>query len=164
MKNLHSQHLTRGSVLTLVVVSALFGAVPLFVYEAQELPNSQTGSATLVLKQFPGLEWSKPSPEQVSVVLGEKTEKERLVLATGQKSSAISTTPISKETFAFYDKEFKSKGFFQEELVGDPTSDIYWVAHYHKDQQYTEIEYYPTPYKTNSFTIVLFFGVLPKDD
>ena len=163
MRKYKPKHLKKGTMIGIIILSFLLGTLPLLVYEAQNPPAKQVQAALLSLKQFPGLDWAKPNYEQVSVLLDEKTEKERLVLAVGQKSIAISTTPISREIFAFYDKEFKLKGFSQETLVGEPIRDKFWVAHYHKGQQYAELEYYPTPYKTDSFTIILFFGVLPKD-
>ncbi len=158
------RNFNKRTLLGIIILGILLGTLPLLVHEVQEPISQQTQAATLVLKQFPGLEWTKPNQEKVSVLLDEGTENEGLVLAIGQKSSAISTTPISEEVFNFYDKEFKLKDFPKVTLVGNPKSDNYWVAHYHKGQQYAEIEYYPTPYKTGSFTVVLFFGILREDD
>ena len=147
----------------MVVVSAILGTIPLFVYEAQKpAPNSEVEAATVVLKQFPGLEWAKPNQEKVSVLLKEGTSEESLVLATGQKSSAISTTNISTEIAAYYAEQFTKKGFAQIKSYGDPETDKYWVKRYRKDRQYSEVQYYPTPYETDSFTTVLFFGILPE--
>lgn len=162
MRKYKPKHLKRGSMIGIIVLSFLLGTLPVLVHEVQNPPTNQVQAATLALKQFPGLDWTTPSQENVSVLLGEKTDKERLVLATGQKSSAISTTDISVDIYNFYDKDIKLKGFSRDSLVRDPENSKYWVAHYHKGQEYAEVEYYPTPYKTDSFTIVLFFGVLPK--
>ena len=163
MKNLYPQHLTKGQTLTIVILSGLLGTIPLFVYEAQKpTPRSQVEAATMVLKQFPGLEWSKPSQENVSVLLNETTKDESLVLATGQKSSAISTTNISIEIAGYYEEQITKKGFVQIKSYGDPETDKYWVKRYRKDRQYSEVQYYPTPYETKSFTVVLFYGVVPE--
>ena len=163
MRNLYPDHLTKRQTLTIVVVSAILGTIPLFVYEAQQpVTDSEVEAATVVLKQFPGLEWLKPSQEKVSVLLNEGTGEESLVLATGQKSSAISTTNISPEIAAYYEEQFTKKGFEQIKSYGDPKTDKYWVKRYRKDRQYSEVQYYPTPYETNSFTTVLFFGILPE--
>lgn len=163
MKNLIPRQLTRGQMLAIVVLSALLGTIPLFVYEAQKpAPNLEVDAATVVLKQFPGLEWSRPNQEKVSALLNEGTNEESLVLATGEKSLAVSSTNISTEVAAYYEEQFTKKGFIKIKSYGNPQGDRYWVNRYRKDRQYAEVQYYPTPYETSSFTTVLFFGVLPE--
>lgn len=162
MRRYKKEHLKRGTMIGVIILSFLLGTLPLLVHEVQNPTTPQAEAATLALKQFPGLAWTKPNQEQVSVLLNEKTDKESLTLATGQKSSAISTTDVSKEVFAYFQTQLLDKGFAKVRVVNDPKKDKYWVADYRKDLEYAEIEYYPTPYKTNSFTVVLFFGVLPK--
>lgn len=158
-----SEHLQKSTIITIVIISALFASVPLLVYQTQNPPKEKALAATLALTQFPGLDWSIPTKEKVSVLLEEKTEKEHLTLATGEKSQAISTTNISVEVFKYYNEQLLKKGFNRIKLVGNPNQENYWVADYQSGTQYAEIEYYPTPYKTDRFTVVLFFGVLPEE-
>ncbi len=158
--------LSKSLVISLIVLGVLLGTIPVFVREAKEAdPNSEVeASATLRLKQYPGLDWSNPNKEKVSVLSNEGTEQEVLSLAIGEKSVAVTTDHIPTEIAKFYEAQFKSRGLTQTKSYGDPSKDDYWVKIFQKESQYAEIEYYPTPYKNDSFTIVLFFGMLDKEE
>lgn len=146
-----------------MLVGVMLGSTPLLVYRSANPENPQIEASTIELKQFPGLVWSTPSKETVSVLLKSSGDEQELGLAEGEKSSAVSEVSNGSEIAAFYRKQFLDKGFTETKAIGDPNTEKYWVNIYRQNSQYAEVEYYPTPYQQDSYTIVVFYGLLKEE-
>jgi hypothetical protein len=108
------------------------------------------------LPQFPELVWSKPQKHSIDTVLYPNTESETLIAVDGE--SIVTETETQIATYIFYDEFIRSQGYKQIDTNGKPYQDSTWTASYIKNKNYFEIQHYPTPYKSESHTLLLFSG------
>lgn len=108
------------------------------------------------IPQFPDLVWSTPKSHSIDTVLYPNTENEMLVAVDGNSIETETQTELA--TYVFYDEFIRSQGYAQIDTNGKPYMDRNWTVSYMKGSSYFEIQYYPTPYKTDSNTLLLFSG------
>jgi hypothetical protein len=141
-----------------IAVVLLLAAVPFTVFQLQKLSKFSAKGAEFSLVPYPGLEWTAPKDYTVSVTLKSQTPDESIFLSHGMSVTATSEENISQALYSFYDKLLSSKQFTQIKKTGSPESDTHWVASYVHEGNFSQIQFYPTPYKEGSYTILLFFG------
>lgn len=145
--------------IAIIALSVLMGILPVIPWEVAKNQNQAAEASYLTIEPYPLLDWSKPEPAIFVIVLNEGTKKEEIISSEGEQSLAESSSDISSQIFSFYDASLKQKGFIQKKVTNDPKKDKYWVVSYTKGSHYFEVQYYPTPYEKNTFTILVFFGV-----
>lgn len=163
MRENFPHHLKKTTVLAIIVVTILFGTIPITVLEVNKIRNFTAKAATLTINPYPKLVWSAPKTVTFNVLLNEKTEKETIAVAKGEQTYAQAGNDTSAELFQYYNHEILGKNFQRIKLINNPQKDPYWVAGYKKDNNYFEVQYYPTPYDQWTYTSLVFFGTLQNE-
>lgn len=148
----------KRNVFASVLVLILLTVLPFTVWQLQKLSQFSAQGADFSLVPYPELEWSAPKDYTVSVILNSQTPEESLLLSKGMAVTTETDKIISPAIYSFYDKLLISKQFTQIKKTGSPESDTHWVASYTHEGNFCQIQFYPTPYKEGSYTILLFFG------
>lgn len=140
------------------MVGFILTAIPFTVWQAQKLTSFQSRGSDFSLVPYPGLTWSEPENYTVSVLLNAQTPFEKMVKANGMAVTSQTSENISESVFNFYNTLLTSKGFKLIKVIGNPQDSSNWVASYMNEGNYSEVQYYKTPYNEESSTVLLFFG------
>ncbi len=148
----------RHNAFVLTAIFVFLAALPFTVFELQKLNQFRARGADFSLVPYPGLEWSQPKDYTISVITNPQTPDESLFISKGMAVAAETNTNISPAVFSFYDKLLISKEFVRTKLTGDPDNSQHWVATYNHEGNLCQVQFYPTPYKEGTYTILLYFG------
>lgn len=160
----HLVHLKKSAVIAIVIITLILGTIPIIVLEVGKIRADEAKAATLTIKPYPSLAWSDPKAANFEILLNEQTSDEKLVLTRGEQSLAISQTDIADQVASYYDKLLVGQGFKTIKTINSPSVNKYWVVGYQKDNNYFEVQYYPTPGEPSTFTTLVFFGTLQKNN
>jgi len=133
-------------------------ALSVSILQISKVTHVSTKASDFTLVPYPGISWSQPKPYTVSFLRESETPDETISYSLGQMVTAESEKNISQEVYFFYNQLLISKEYSLLQVIGDPRKDVTWVATYESDNNICQIQYYPTPYKPNHFTVLLFFG------
>jgi hypothetical protein len=142
----------------LIGLIVLLTALPVSIWQISKVANVGAEASSFTLIPYPGLSWSEPKQYTVSFLRNPQSSEETIVSSTGAMVTAISDKNISSESYFFYNQLLTSKGYSLLKITGDPNADTTWAATYESEGNICQIQYYPTPYSKDTFTLLLFFG------
>lgn len=142
----------------------LVAAIPIGVTLVRRASTFQAQGSDFSLVPYPNVTWSETKPYTISVLINPQTPDETIVISQGQAVAGQTEANVSNEVYFFYDKLLTSKNFTQIKVTGDPTSDNTWVATYQLGENVCEIQYYPTPYASGTYTILVFLGSITSNE
>lgn len=154
------QHQVRQYIFPIIGLMLILSALPFSVWQITKKKVLTTEASSFQLVPYPGILWSPPKNYTVSFVKNAQTQSEEIFYSNGQSVTAETNKNISNEVYFFYKQLLISKGYSEIRISGNPQTDTNWVATYESDNNICQLQYYPTPYEKEKYTVLLFFGNL----
>lgn len=151
------KHNAFGIVALLLIMSAL----PVSILQIGKVTGYKASASHVTLVPYPGLSWDTPHEYTTTYLQEEGTPEEELKYTKGEVVTSVTRQNLSKEIYSFYETLLTSKGFSEVQRTGNPglgDEKSYWTITYQNDYDVCQIQYYPTPYSQDSYTVQLFFG------
>lgn len=109
------------------------------------------------------LSWDNPTESSVYALINPDTDEEDVIFTPGTTRTAVIENSKADSFFDYYKNALIKEGFTQVSDTSSPQTDRYRVISYQKGRQWVELQFYPTPYHEDTFTISVFSGVLDTD-